>query len=98
MPPIYIFNQYSYQYLHKYYTIKLIYKQVLKTRLQITKHLSPFQTTKTLFLNEGVSVLGLGLPAACARHVFYSGGRLMIYEWLRDSTPLGINALLIDAI
>jgi len=65
---------------------------VLKTRLQTTKHLSPFQITKTLFLEEGASKLVLGLEAACLRHIFYSGIRVMLYEVLRDNTPLGKSA------
>ena len=45
--------------------------------------------TKTLFLEEGASKLILGLEAACLRHVFYSGIRVMLYEYLRDNTPIG---------
>eukprot|EP01083_Nonionella_stella_P036793 100362_1 len=62
---------------------------VLKTRLQVTKHLHPFEVTRVLFLEEGASKLVLGLDAACLRHVFYSGMRLMLFEYFRDNTPLG---------
>ena len=44
--------------------------------------------TRTLFLEEGISKLMLGLEAACLRHVFYSGIRVMLYEFLRDKTKI----------
>ena len=47
---------------------------------------------RTLFLKEGPSKLVLGLEAACFRHVFYSGIRVMLYEVLRDHSPFGKTA------
>ena len=58
---------------------------MLKTRMQITRHIKdPLVIAKTLFFNEGFSKIILGLDAACVRHIFYTGTRMMLYEHIRS--------------
>lgn len=60
---------------------------VIKTRLQVAtgKNESGMVRTFTNILKqEGVVRLYNGLSPACLRHLFYSGSRMMIYEYLRE--------------
>ena len=66
---------------------------MVKTRLQITGMQqtgnniprSSFSVAKTIIQSEGIQGFYMGFPAACYRHLIYSGTRYLAYEMLREN-------------